>query len=321
MGGSSAMGGGISNTDGWSDEPSLAVALDVPVVSWSEGLEIYVRRWNGSAWVEMGTESASGGGISNNGAWSSSPTLAILPNGARMVAWEDDSDGDYEIYIRRYPFNCYPLTLNHTGQGADPSANPDGYPGCPPRSFPVDQPITLTAVPASGWRVKTWSGTDNDNNQATSNTMTMPAASHTVRVDYEVIPPPTNWIYDPLVLYVLPPCYSAPNEQEPNNAIATANGPLCRGTITGLANDLIDYYWLETATPGLTSADVTNLHGQGMQLALFYQGTPVAFDTEQDDGLHVELPNAQPGRYYIRVYTETPNPAELRPYSLSVSFP
>ena len=107
MGAGSASGGGISNTAGSSAHPSLAIGSDgMPVVAWensgSGNIEVYVKRWNGSAWVEMGAGSASGGGISQNNGVSGDPSLAIGPDGVPVVAWQDNSGGNREIYARRY---------------------------------------------------------------------------------------------------------------------------------------------------------------------------------------------------------------------------
>lgn len=48
----------------------MAITPDgTPYVAWrdtSGDWEIYVRRWNGSSWEEVGTSSASGGGVSDN---------------------------------------------------------------------------------------------------------------------------------------------------------------------------------------------------------------------------------------------------------------
>jgi hypothetical protein len=106
VGSGSASGGGISDNDGWSYDPSLAVAPDGrPYVAWNDSSsgdsEIYVRRWNGSSWEEVGSGSASGGGISANDGWSYHPSVAVAPDGRPYIAWEDDSGGDYDIYVRR----------------------------------------------------------------------------------------------------------------------------------------------------------------------------------------------------------------------------
>ena len=103
----SASGGGISNNNGNSTYPSLSLAPDGTLyVAWQDSsggdTEIYVRRWDGSNWVEIGTGSASGGGISNNTGNSEDPSLAIAPNSAPYVAWEDTSGGGIQqIYVRR----------------------------------------------------------------------------------------------------------------------------------------------------------------------------------------------------------------------------
>ena len=107
VGARSASGGGISANDGTSRYPSLAIAPDgTAYVAWEDDgggdWEIYVRRWNGTIWEEVGSGSASGGGISDNGGWSRSPSLAVAPDGMPHVAWSDDSGGDYEIYLLRW---------------------------------------------------------------------------------------------------------------------------------------------------------------------------------------------------------------------------
>ncbi|MCI0393484.1 MAG: hypothetical protein L0322_00915, partial [Chloroflexi bacterium] len=107
VGGGSATGGGISDNSGGSYIPAVAVAPDgTPYVTWrddsSGDYEIYVRRWNGSSWQEVGSGSATGGGISNNGGNSLSSSVAIAPNGTPYIAWADLSGGDAEIYVRRW---------------------------------------------------------------------------------------------------------------------------------------------------------------------------------------------------------------------------
>jgi len=87
-----------------------------PYVAWldnSDGeYEIYVRRWNGSSWKEVGSGSASGGGISDNNSGSVAPAVAIAPDGTSYVAWSDYGGGDAEIYVRQRPPMVYPTTLD-----------------------------------------------------------------------------------------------------------------------------------------------------------------------------------------------------------------
>ncbi len=102
-----ASGGGISATSGDSGRPSLVTPLScVPYLAWhdtSTGVpQIYLRRFNGSFWPEMGEDSASAGGVSDTADASYSPSLAVMPDGTPYVAWHDDSDGDAEIYVRRW---------------------------------------------------------------------------------------------------------------------------------------------------------------------------------------------------------------------------
>jgi hypothetical protein len=100
-GSGAASGGGVSDTSGFSMEPNLA-AEGGPFLVWQETVggdnEVYVRRLVGANWVEVGDSSASGGGISNNSGDSDFPVTAFV-NGRLYVAWEDDSSGDYEVYI------------------------------------------------------------------------------------------------------------------------------------------------------------------------------------------------------------------------------
>ncbi len=79
---------------------------------------------------------------------------------------------------------CYPLTRTRGGLGGYPAASPASSPGCPPGQFYAGQAVQLTALPATGWALQSWSGTDNDASTAATNTLTMPAAPHTVSVAY-----------------------------------------------------------------------------------------------------------------------------------------
>lgn len=97
--------GGLSATAGASKEPDLAVVAGAPYVVWQEtpggNNEIYVRRRSGADWMAVGPGSASGGGLSDNAGDSSFPVVAA-GNGRVYVAWEDNTGGDYEIYVLTY---------------------------------------------------------------------------------------------------------------------------------------------------------------------------------------------------------------------------
>lgn len=196
MGVGSASGGGMSNTEDASRSPSLAIqSNNAPIVAWVNWAfdrEIYVRRWNGSDWVQIGTDSAGGEGISRNDGTSDQPSLAIGPNGFPIAAWEDDTSGAFEVYLRSYSeafAPCFFLSRVHTGSGLDPTASPDSSSGCSQGQYTAGQPINLTAYPSNGWRVAGWTGTNANTSTDTVNSLIMPASNHTVSVNYEEIPP------------------------------------------------------------------------------------------------------------------------------------
>ena len=114
--GGSAAGAGISNSSKPSRNPAIALdAEGLPWVAWAETVEtnqnIYVRRWNGAAWVDAG-QSGSGMGVSRSPVLTAmNPALVFDREGAPVLAWEqktgfaDPSEGGgaiVEIYVRRW---------------------------------------------------------------------------------------------------------------------------------------------------------------------------------------------------------------------------
>ncbi len=81
---------------------------------------------------------------------------------------------------------CFPLTLtaNSPSGGNVPAASPAESSGCAPGQYIAGESIQLTAAPASGWSVGSWIGTQNDSSTSPTNNLLMPAASHTVIVNY-----------------------------------------------------------------------------------------------------------------------------------------
>ena len=74
--------------------------------------DIYVTRWNDSAWVAVGPAVPSGpgsagnggaGGVSNSDGGSFNPSLAAGPSGHLALAWEEDpGDGSTAVLVRRW---------------------------------------------------------------------------------------------------------------------------------------------------------------------------------------------------------------------------
>ncbi|MBN1437428.1 MAG: hypothetical protein JW936_10170 [Sedimentisphaerales bacterium] len=61
-------------------------------------------------------------------------------------------------------------------------------------SYEEDTVVTLTANPSTGYRVKGWTGTDNNSSTSTTNTVTM-TANKSVSVEFELIPSgPANYV-------------------------------------------------------------------------------------------------------------------------------
>ncbi|MCI0393874.1 MAG: hypothetical protein L0332_07780 [Chloroflexi bacterium] len=106
VGAGSASGGGISSTPGDSINPSLAVTSDGTLyVVWEDILDdsyqLYVRRWQGTTWEEVGSDSASKQGI-NRTQVAHYPQIALDSTGTPYVSWVDSSSGRPFVYIRRW---------------------------------------------------------------------------------------------------------------------------------------------------------------------------------------------------------------------------
>jgi len=103
--GTSASGGGLSNSSGNALAPSMVAtgsgAGAVQYVAWADDrngtYQIYVARDSVSGWTQL-AGSAQGGGISNGGGDCLSPTIALDAAGNPLVAWTQGGD----IYVAKF---------------------------------------------------------------------------------------------------------------------------------------------------------------------------------------------------------------------------
>jgi hypothetical protein len=98
----------------------------------------------------------------------------------------------------QYGLLCYTLTRSHTGSGGDPVASPTNSAGCASGQYNAGASISVTASPAFGSKVASWSGTVNDASTSATNAVTMPLGNQTVSVQYAVV--------SDLDFYTLTPC-------------------------------------------------------------------------------------------------------------------
>jgi N-acetyl-anhydromuramyl-L-alanine amidase AmpD len=130
-----------------------------------------------SASPASGWSVGSWSGTSNNASTSTTNSLTMPPSAQTVSV----------TYSSTPP--CYTLTRTHSGQGDDPTATPSNSTGCTSGQYLAGAPISLSASPASGWSVSSWSGTSNNASTSTTNSLTMPASGQTVSVTYSSIPP------------------------------------------------------------------------------------------------------------------------------------
>ncbi len=107
IGNGSASGAGISSNTTSSTQPRVALdAAELPVVVWAENTggsggdySTYVKRFDGTAWVEVSTGSASGTGLSGAD-YAFEPVIATRGT-ELVVAWTVSNAGN-SIHVRRF---------------------------------------------------------------------------------------------------------------------------------------------------------------------------------------------------------------------------
>jgi hypothetical protein len=132
LGGSDNPATGLSHSGQWAENPSLALdSAGNPVVAWGHadvqgiGLQIYVKRWNGGAWVAYGNSATAEEGIGGPGSHGSHPSVALDASDNPVVAWHEynlSSAGLGEIYVKRWNGSAWVgLGGSDTGSGISAS--------------------------------------------------------------------------------------------------------------------------------------------------------------------------------------------------------
>jgi hypothetical protein len=106
------------------------------------------------------------------------------------------NSGIKELLIEYQAPQCYTLTLSHTGSGSDPTALPTASTDCSDGKYVAGEPISLTAQPAVGWGVASWTGTSDNASTSLTNSLTMPASNAVVSANYVLV---KHIIYIPIV--------------------------------------------------------------------------------------------------------------------------
>jgi hypothetical protein len=116
----------------------------------------------------------------------SSILVYLSPGLHTLTLTTSDSDNNVSssnISISVIP--CYELTLNHLGQGSDPTATPSHSNVCSDGKYVEGENISLRgATPNVGWQISGWVGTNNNASTSDSNTLLMPAGDHIAVVFY-----------------------------------------------------------------------------------------------------------------------------------------
>ena len=102
----SSEGRGISGTPALSGPPNMVLDGEGrPVLAWTEEVsgrpQIWLRRWDGASWIELGG-SATGGGVSASPISAAIPRVVLDRDEMPVVCWIDERTGTRQIHVRRW---------------------------------------------------------------------------------------------------------------------------------------------------------------------------------------------------------------------------
>ncbi len=209
--------------------------------------------------------------------------------------------------------DCHLLSLQYSGYGLAPQAtNLERSPGCPASQYVKGELIGVSATPDAGWFVDRWYGTVNNNLTGNDNAVLMPDEAHVVSVDYRMN------MFMPIT--GKPEFFVGPDEEEPNNGLSTANGPLQYnkdyfGNFPSLS-DIDDLLFIQLHGPATVIISLTDIpNGTDYDLFL-YNTVPKQIAESKKLANNPELiKKALPaGKYYIRIHRggSAPTPAKYK---------
>lgn len=222
-----------------------------------------------------------------------------------------------------YAIDCYTLTRNIQPSGSgEINASPPKSANCPAANqYTLGTSVLLTAEPHTGYRFDGWSGALSGMTNPQSLTMN---GSKSVTANFSESIAVARGAFLPSVLHIPLSCFAGPDEDEDNDDVGQATGPLCSGRpYTGLPEDRHDVFFFDTVAGPIT-VNLSNHVGSSVQLQLHHQAitrNPIAIDPDGTDGYHIAVPNAPAGRYYIVISTERPDPDATTRYTLTAVFP
>ncbi|MBP7733731.1 MAG: DUF11 domain-containing protein [Caldisericia bacterium] len=98
----------VSNSNSGSGSSSLYIFNNNPVLAWhdysSGNSEIFLVKWSGASWVNYSGDAYAGNNanVSNDNGLSYAPIVILNNLGSPMLAWEDDTVGNSEVYFVQF---------------------------------------------------------------------------------------------------------------------------------------------------------------------------------------------------------------------------
>lgn len=143
----------LRTPDGFANNPALAIdPSDNPVLAWDSinnfgtVTNIYVQRYNGSSWEDVG------GPLSwsyPNGGWSR-PSIAVDSTGNPTIAWDSYDGSVLNIYVRR--FDASTNTWVNVGSGVLSASSADSDPRFPSHAQSPSLVLDSSGNPIVAWQ-------------------------------------------------------------------------------------------------------------------------------------------------------------------------